>query len=202
MNDEFSLVLLSDMLEELGECETKSILSGFSCPKNKDVENFLNKKAIMFSKQGVAQTHLIFCNKNGKQHFVGYFSLAIKSFNIGFKSLSYKMKRRLNRFVIYDKQTKGYRMSAVLIGQLGKNFSNNDNDLITGDKLLEFACQKVKEVQMIAGGKFVYLECEDKQCLKDFYSKNGFINFGKRWLDRDEKDELSGDYLIEMIKYL
>ena len=93
-------------------------------------------------------------------------------------------------------------MSAVLIGQLGKNFSNNDNDLITGDKLLEFACQKVKEVQMIAGGKFVYLECEDKQCLKDFYSKNGFINFGKRWLDRDEKDELSGDYLIEMIKYL
>ena len=47
MNDGYALVLLSDMLDELGEDATKSILSEFSCPKNKDVETFLKKKAIV-----------------------------------------------------------------------------------------------------------------------------------------------------------
>ena len=35
----------------------------------------------------------------------------------------------------------------------------------------------------------------------EFYSNNGFVNFGKRYLDRDETD-LSGDYLIQMLKYM
>lgn len=202
MNDGYALVLLSDMLDELGEDETKAILSEFSCPKNKDVETFLKKKAIMFSRQGVAQTHLVFYVKNGEKYLVGYFALAIKLFDIELKNLSYGLRRRLKRFVIYDRQAKVYRMSAVLIGQLGKNFKGDNNELITGDKLLDFACRKVKEVQMIAGGKFVYLECEDKPCLTNFYYDNDFINFGKRKLDKDEKDELSGEYLMQMLRFL
>ena len=202
MNDGYALVLLSDMLDELGEDETKAILSEFSCPKNKDVETFLKKKAIMFSRQGVAQTHLVFYVKNGEKYLVGYFALAIKLFDIELKNLSYDLRRRLKRFVIYDRQAKVYRMSAVLIGQLGKNFKGDNNELITGDKLLDFACRKVKEVQMIAGGKFVYLECEDKPCLTNFYYDNDFINFGKRKLDKDEKDELSGEYLMQMLRFL
>ena len=55
---------------------------------------------------------------------------------------------------------------------------------------------------MIAGGKFVYLECEDKPCLTNFYYDNDFINFGKRKLDKDEKDELSGEYLMQMLRFL
>ena len=202
MNDGYALVLLSDMLDELGEDETKAILSEFSCPKNKDVETFLKKKAIMFSRQGVAQTHLVFYVKNGEKYLVGYFALAIKLFDIELKNLSYGLRRRLKRFVIYDRQAKVYRMSAVLIGQLGKNFKGDNNELITGDKLLDFACRKVKEVQMIAGGKYVYLECEDKPCLTNFYYDNDFINFGKRKLDKDEKDELSGEYLMQMLRFL
>ena len=202
MNDGYALVLLSDMLDELGEDETKAILSEFSCPKNKDVETFLKKKAIMFSRQGVAQTHLVFYVKNGEKYLVGYFALAIKLFDIELKNLSYGLRRRLKRFVIYDRQAKVYRMSAVLIGQLGKNFKGDNNELITGDKLLDFDCRKVKEVQMIAGGKFVYLECEDKPCLTNFYYDNDFINFGKRKLDKDEKDELSGEYLMQMLRFL
>ena len=143
MNDGYALVLLSDMLDELGEDETKAILSEFSCPKNKDVETFLKKKAIMFSRQGVAQTHLVFYVKNGEKYLVGYFALAIKLFDIELKNLSYGLRRRLKRFVIYDRQAKVYRMSAVLIGQLGKNFKGDNNELITGDKLLDFACRKV-----------------------------------------------------------
>ena len=59
----------------------------------------------------------------------------------------------------------------------------------------------VKMIQQIAGGKVVYLECEDKQRLIDFYSRNGFVTFGNRSLDRDETN-LSGKYLVQMLKYL
>ena len=93
-------------------------------------------------------------------------------------------------------------MSAPLIGQLGKNFANSYNTLISGDELLKLALDKVKKMQEIVGGKIVYLECEDKPRLIDFYSENGFVNFGKRMLDRDETDTLSGEYLIQMLKYM
>lgn len=204
MNNRYSLVLLSDMIEELGEEETKKLLSEFSCPKNKDVETFLKSKAILMSKAGIAQTHLVFMKKDGKLCLVGYFALALKSFEIDFtgRNLNNKMRSKLHRFAVYDKETKVNRMSAILIGQLGKNFFNDYNKLIKGKDLLDMACMQVKEVQKIAGGKFVYLECEDKPKLTLFYQANGFINFGKRNLDRDEKDDFSGRYLLQMIKHL
>lgn len=74
--------------------------------------------------------------------------------------------------------------------------------MITGDEILKMAFDKINEVQLIAGGSFVYIECEDVQKLKEFYLRNGFIEFGKRMLDNDERDDLSGDYLIQMVKYL
>lgn len=204
MNNGFVLVLLSDMLNELGENETQKILSEFSCPKNKDVENFLKKKAIMFSKQGVSQTHLVYFADDTQKRLVGYFTLAIKNLDVNLtgRKLSSTLRKRLHRFTTYDKANKVNRMSTLLIGQLGKNFYNGNNEYISGDELLSLACEKVREVQMIAGGKFVYVECEDKECLKNFYFDNGFVFFCKRTLDKDEKDDLSGEYLLQLIKYL
>lgn len=57
-------------------------------------------------------------------------------------------------------------------------------------------------MQNIVGGKIVYLYCEEKEALLDFYSQNGFVNFGTRSLDRDETDKLSGEALVQMLKYL
>ena len=93
-------------------------------------------------------------------------------------------------------------MPAPLIAQIGKNFANGYHKLISGDMLLSLACTKVKQVQLDIGGKIVYLECEDAPKLLDFYARNGFCNFGKRLLDKDERDLLSGEYLIQMMKYL
>lgn len=64
------------------------------------------------------------------------------------------------------------------------------------------AIEKVSEMQMIVGGKTVYLECEDKERLLEFYSRNGFVNFGQRQLENDEIGEMQGEYLIQMLKYL
>ena len=57
-------------------------------------------------------------------------------------------------------------------------------------------------IQAVLGGKFVYLECEDKDALLNFYGDNGFVIFGKRDLDRDERDRQSGQYLVQLLKYL
>ena len=105
------------------------------------------------------------------------------------------------KFGQFDKTIQRYTISAPLIGQLGKNFSNSYNKLITGDELLKLALDKVREMQNIVGGKIVYLECEQKEKLIDFYSQNGFVNFGTRALDRDETN-LSGESLVQMLKYM
>lgn len=193
---------LKEMVKELGEECVKAILSNFSCPHNADVENFIKFKAIEFSKQNIAQTHLIFAEYKKKLELVGYFTLAPKTFFVKKGNLTSNLRRRVSKFGTYDENIKGYTIPAPLIAQLGKNFTNGFNKLITGDELLKMACDKIKAIQNDVGGKITYLECEDKPKLIEFYETNGFVNFGKRSLDKDEKDDLSGNYLIQLLKYL
>lgn len=188
---------------ELGESAVKSLLSSFSCPLNPDVEHFLKHTAIEFAKQSISSTYLILASYQDKYVLAGYFSLANKIFCIDKDSLpSRTWKKRMSKFGQFDQTIQRYTISAPLIGQLGKNYTNSYNKLITGDELLKLALNKVREMQTIVGGKIVYLECEDKEPLLDFYSQNGFVNFGKRTLDKDETNTLSGDYLIQMLRYM
>lgn len=47
--EEYIQINLSNLLKEIGEDRTNSVLSTFSCPVNKDIEDFLKNKAISFS---------------------------------------------------------------------------------------------------------------------------------------------------------
>ena len=91
---------------------------------------------------------------------------------------------------------------APLIAQLGKNYMNDYRKLITGDELLKMAIDKVSAAQRIIGGKVVYVQCEDIDILKKFYEDNGFVIFGKRRLDKEERGEMNGSHLIQLLKYL
>ena len=197
----YKVVNLASMVEELGEeYVEKHILSVFSCPQNPDVERFLKEKAILFSRQGLAGTHLVFAPYRQKLVLCGYFTIAIKMFVVKREALTSKLRERLRKFATYDEKLKQYYMSAPLLGQIGKNFANEYNQLITGDELLKIACDEVRDIQRVCGGKIVYLECEDKEKLKEFYLRNGFVEFGQRRLDRDEEN-ISGEYLVQMMKY-
>ncbi len=202
----YGLVNLKDMLHELGEDRTKEILAGFSCPMNKDVEFFLHCKAIEFAKQGIAQTQLVLTSYKDEPVIVGYFTLSNKVLEIPRKNVSKNLAKKVNRFAMtrdaHTSMTDNYMISAPLIGQLGKNFANGYNKLIPGDVLLKLATDKVRDIQAVLGGKFVYLECEDKEALLRFYSDNGFVIFGKRNLDRDERDMQTGQYLVQLLKFL
>ena len=201
----YKVVNLKMMIEELGEDHTKAVLSHFSCPLNKDVEQFIRSKAISFANQGWAQTHLVMASYKGEPVLVGYFALASKHITISskiFQSRSNGTRKRIAKFASYDPGIKSYILSAPLIAQLGKNYSNGYNRLITGDEILDIACEKISRIQYDLGGRFAYVECEDKAALIDFYSRNGFCEFDHRRLDADETDLLSGEYLVQLLKYI
>lgn len=195
----YKIIKLKDIYNNIGEKETKEILREYKCPLNKDVEYFLKEKAIEFSKQGFAETFIVTSSFKQEEVIVGYFSTTNKAINIKKIILSKTKRKRLLKFAQYDEIYKTYKIALPLIGQLGKNYNNNYDKLITGDTLLKLACSKIKIAQDVLGGRFVFLECEDKVKLKEFYENNGFVCFGKRDLERDERDKNSGDYLLQMI---
>lgn len=197
----FKLVNLKIMVEEIGEEQTKELLSHFSCPLNQDVEAFLKSKAIEFAKQGFAQTHLVFTSYKKEIALIGYFSLSNKYIIVKRSALTGNAKRRIRYFSIYDPLMKSYCLSAPLIAQIGKNYANEFNQLISGDELLKLACGKVAAIQLDLGGKYVYLECEDNPKLLEFYASNGFCEFDRRCLDPDETG-MEGEYLVQLIKYI
>ena len=199
----YTVVALHEMLKAFPDDEEKvsNVLNAFECANNKDVETFLKNKAVLFDKQGFSKTHLIYTSYKNEMVLVGYYALAHKSFVIKSSSkVSSSLKKRIAKFGQYDKDLKQYVVSAPLIGQLGKN--DKYKDLISGDVLLYCDCKTVKSVQALVGGKFVYLECEDKPILVDFYKSNGFVEFGMRELEADERDDLTQTYLVQLLKYL
>lgn len=199
----FREINLSDIVDQLGEDEARQILSNFSCPINLDVQNFLLLKAIEFSKRGFAKTHLVFWETGDckNKELVGYYTIASKFITVQKSAVTKKEAKKLREHGIYNEKTNEYTVSAPLIGQLGKNYTNGNNTLISGDDLLRLAMEKIKKVQNEVGGRFVYLECEDKEQLRSFYERNNFKLFGKRALDRDETD-MSGNYLLQYFAML
>ncbi|MGN0473841.1 MAG: N-acetyltransferase [Acutalibacteraceae bacterium] len=201
--DGYIQISLSEMLEQLGEDRVKDILSSFSCPINKDIEHFLKHSAITMAKQNIAPTHLVFSQYKGKIVLIGYFTITLKTMYVKKKgTISSNLKKRISKFGTFNEVLDRFEIPAPLIAQLGKNYTDNYNTLITGDELLKMACEKISMVQSIIGGKIVYIECENKPKLVDFYDSNGFVNFGKRQLDKDELGTLDGRYLLQMLKYI
>ena len=175
---------------ELGEDELLQILSEFSCPKNPDVERFLKHSSIEFTKKNQSVTYLVFSVADGK--LLGYFTLALKPLTVRGEMVSNTVKRKLLRVSELDKKSDTYTMSAYLIAQLGKNYSENDGKMITGAELLELAWDKIKATQYMFGGMVTFLEAENEERLLSFYRDNRFSQFDTRQTisDTEESHEL------------
>ena len=175
---------------ELGEDELLQILSEFSCPMNPDVERFLKHSSIEFTKKNQSVTYLVFSVADGK--LLGYFTLALKPLTVRGETVSNTIKRKLLRVSELDKKSDTYTMSAYLIAQLGKNYSENDGKMITGAELLELAWDKIKATQYMFGGMVTFLEAENEEKLLSFYRNNRFSQFDTRQSisDTDEAHEL------------
>ena len=175
---------------KLGESRLLQVLSGFSCPKNPDVERFLKKSSIEFTKKNQSVTYLVF--DISSMVLVGYFTLALKPLTVRGETVSNTVKRKLLRVSELDDRSDTYTMSAYLIAQLGKNFTNGAEKKITGEELLVLAWDKIKEIQYLGGGMVTFLEAENEEKLLSFYRGNRFSQFDTRQtaLDTDEPHEL------------
>lgn len=189
---------LLDMLDTYGEDRLKTILSPFMCPQNKDVENFIQAKAIDFARQRIAMTYLVFSDGKSPE-LVGYFTLANKFVSITGNALSKTLQKRIKKFSQYDEELDRFLVSMPLIAQLGKNFNPSLSSFIPGQDLLSIACGKVQEAQFIIEGKTVYIECANNPKLYTFYTSSQFVQFGSRERDTDEIAE--SPVLVQMLKY-
>ena len=198
----YKIINLKDIYNAIGESKKKEVLKDFKCDLNNDVEYFLKEKAIEFSKQDISRTYIVMSQHKEKDVIVGYFAIANKSTIIKKVILSNTKRKSLLKYAKYDNEIKGYNIALPLIGQIGKNYNDGYDKLISGEILLKFACDKIKEIQNMIGGRHVFLECEDNEKLKEFYENNGFECFGKRNLEKDEMDKNNGAYLLQMLRDL
>ena len=92
----------------------------------------------------------------------------------------------------FDEKSDTYTMSAYLIAQLGKNYSEKDGKMITGAELLGLAWDKIKATQYMFGGMVTFLEAENEEKLLSFYRESRFSQFDTRQTtsDTDESHEL------------
>ena len=157
---------------KLGENRLLQVLSGFSCLRNPDVERFLKKSSVEFTKKNQSVTYLVF--DISSMVLVGYFTLALKPLTVRGETVSNTVKKKLLRVSEWDEKSDTYTMSAYLIAQLGKNFTNGADKKITGEELLALAWDKIKEIQYLGGGVVTFLEAENEEKLLSFYRDNRF----------------------------
>lgn len=182
-NDRFLSVNIREYLalgndREAGESALVELLSGFSCPKNPDVERFLKKSAIEFTKKNQSVTYIVVSADDVK--LLGYFTLALKPLTIRGETVSNTTKKKLLRISELDEKSDTYTMSAYLVAQIGKNFSEGEGKEITGKELLKLAWDKIKEIQYLGGGMVTFLEAENEEKLLSFYRTNRFTQFDTR----------------------
>ena len=157
---------------QLGESRLLQVLPGFSCLRNPDVERFLKKSSVEFTKKNQSVTYLVF--DISSMVLVGYFTLALKPLTVRGETVSNTVKKKLLRVSEWDEKSDTYTMSAYLIAQLGKNFTNGADKKITGEELLALAWDKIKEIQYLGGGVVTFLEAENEEKLLSFYRDNRF----------------------------
>lgn len=174
-----------------GQRIVDNMISSFSCPINKDVEDFLKNNATMFSKKHQSVTYFVIDREDSA--LIGYFTLAIKPINVDATLLSNTQKSKIERVSEKIDDNGKYSLSAYLIAQVAKNFNYNR---INGNELIECALSVIYNIQYKIGGMVAFLESEDKEVLINLYANcNGFKRFDVRESNENIK-------LIQLLKIL
>ena len=127
---------------------------------------------------------------------LGYFTLTHKAIEIKNDNISNTTRRKLSSHARLDSDTNSFTVSAFLLAQIGKNYGIDNERRITGDELIGYANDIISDIQHRIGGGVIYLDCEDKQHLKNFYvEKNHYKIFGERFSHSD------GIRYLQMVRF-
>ena len=186
MLENHKVIRLVDLLEtEDGELFFNSLANSF-LSINKDVEKFIKEKALQSVKLSTSSTYLVI-SKERPLDLTGYFSLATKMLTLKRNVLSQTKERIINRFGYFDVDSDSYKVPAILIAQLGRNFSSESSS-ISGSELIAITLRQVKNILSYTSGKAVFLECEKKEKLINFYKQNGFSILDNEVLSMNQKE--------------
>lgn len=190
----YKVININDAIRLRGEDAVQSIVSTFSC-SNKEVETFMQQKAIEFARRKLSVTYFVFTESG---LLAGAFTLAIKSAIIPAEGLSNNQKNKIRPFAFYDEGERSYVASAYLLAQFGKNRDYSPDCPLKGSELMSIVRKTVVDVQNRIGGKLLWLECEEDnyKALK-FYerSDSGFHRFSIR-------DSAEGPVYVQMLRLL
>ena len=184
-----------NLIDSIGEDSVREILSGFSCPKNPEIESFVKKNAIDFAKKKVSVTHLIVSEDND---LLAIYTLTHKALEIDPSGMSASMIKKLSRFAQKNEPDGNFVVSAFLIAQLGKNLGAPESEQVPGNSIMSEAMSKLLTVQRDVGGGIVYLECEDNPKLLAFYQNdhNNYHSFNERYSVSD------GVKYIQLLRFI
>ena len=88
-------VNLLDLADAIGEEETLKILADFSCPKNTEIEIFIHKNALDFSRRKMSITYLVF---DEEMNLAAIFALTHKAVEISNEGLSATARKKIQRY--------------------------------------------------------------------------------------------------------
>ena len=98
-----------------------ALFSGFACPLNKEVEDFLKNKAVQSNKLNASVSYLVVDSETAV--LLGYFTLVLKPFTIHESKLSKTNIRLISRFAERNDETGSFTAALYLIAQIGKNYA-------------------------------------------------------------------------------
>jgi hypothetical protein len=161
------LALFSNKEEELNK-----VFKKFSCPLEKELEDFLLHNAIEYQKIQFGKTFL-FLNaqklKDGEFDIMAYFTTGQKAIDIS--KMSQKKKRKVIGAGIPGRDNLK-SISGYLIGELGRDEKYSTTDL-PGKNILQECYKRIEDARKIVGGNLIVLECRRKM-FSLFYEKEGF----------------------------
>ena len=163
----FKTISLENLLQSPdGTKRFAAMTSNFSCPLNPDVEHFLLATAIHNQTMHISRTKLVTLPVSSDLKLVGYYSLALQVLDLD-RITSKSLRKKITGF----KRENKLGAAVYLIGQMGKNFHNGANKLISGQELFLLAMQDILKAQQIVGGRIVVVECKNDDKLRKFYEE-------------------------------
>ena len=169
---------LKNFVNTYEETDVNKMLKNFKSisisNKKNDIEIFLQEKAIKFEKSCISSTYLVY--DDNIEEMLGYFTIANRSLILSKEELNVLSKTQQKKLSNSGSILRNGDLmtSSFLLGQLGKNYSDDIENLITGRELLTFAYDLFLKIKELINVKYIWLECQNEPKLISFYQNFGF----------------------------
>ena len=98
----FLVVNIQDLIQQLGDENVFFLLNSFSAPKNKEIEKFIQERALDFVQRKLAVTYIVL-DTNGD--CAAYFTLANKALEFPAVTMSQSTRKRIERYSKFNEES-------------------------------------------------------------------------------------------------